>query len=161
MASAYAVLFLDDLTGAQTPKYIADDAEIERALARKLPPGVAVIDVWNKLDCVAAQTAPTAPTESAAAPPASARPAPSPRPPVRPSGRPGPGLDGLRRLLLEVEGWQSVPEGICIARPRHVQALQIAAAHLEQAADHLQAPGAALELLAEELRLARNGPSRP
>src|SRR6218665_528299 len=156
MAAADAVLFLHDLARAQTPKYIADDAEIERALARKLPPGVAVIDVWNKLDCVAAPTAPTAPTESAAAPPASARPAPSPRPTVHLSARTGQGLDGLRRILLEVAGWQSVPEGICIARARHVQALQMAAAHLEQAADQLQARGSALELLAEELRLAQN-----
>ncbi|MCW5286170.1 tRNA uridine-5-carboxymethylaminomethyl(34) synthesis GTPase MnmE [Verminephrobacter eiseniae] len=156
MAAADAVLFLHDLARAQTPKYIADDAEIERALARKLPPGVAVIDVWNKLDCVAAPTELAAPTESAAAPPASARPAPTPRRTVQLSARTGQGLDGLRRILLEVAGWQSVPEGICIARARHVQALQMAAAHLEQAADQLQARGAALELLAEELRLAQN-----
>ncbi|MCW8188105.1 tRNA uridine-5-carboxymethylaminomethyl(34) synthesis GTPase MnmE, partial [Verminephrobacter eiseniae] len=82
--------------------------------------------------------------------------APSPRPTVHLSARTGQGLDGLRRILLEVAGWQSVPEGICIARARHVQALQMAAAHLEQAADQLQARGSALELLAEELRLAQN-----
>src|SRR6218665_2656790 len=91
-----------------------------------------------------------------AAPPASPRPAPAPRPAVQLSARTGQGLDRLRRILLEVAGWQSVPEGICIARARHVQARQMAAAHLEQAADQLQARGAALELLAEELRLAQN-----
>src|SRR6218665_889293 len=91
-----------------------------------------------------------------APPAASARPAPAPRRTVHLSARTGQGLDRLRRILLEVAGWQSVPEGICIARARHVQALQMAAAHLEQAADQLQARGAALELLAEELRLAQN-----
>src|SRR6218665_2130835 len=97
MAAADAVLFLHDLTRAQTPKYIADDAEIERALARKLTPGVAVIDVWNKLDCVAAPTAPTAPTESAAAPPPSPPPAPPPPPTVPPWARPAQGAAGRPR----------------------------------------------------------------
>src|SRR6218665_908055 len=89
-------------------------------------------------------------------PPPPHPPPPAPRPAVQLSARTGQGLDRLRRILLEVAGWQSVPEGICIARARHVQALQMAAAHWEQAADQLQARGAALELLAEELRLAQN-----
>src|SRR6218665_1099797 len=70
---------------------------------------------------------PPPPPPTPPAPPAPPRPAPSPRPTVPLSARTGQGLDGLRRILLEVAGWQSVPEGICIARARHVQALQMAA----------------------------------
>ena len=65
----------------------------------------------------------------------------------------GPSFGGL---LLEVAGWQSAPEGIYIARARHVQALQAVGAHLQAAADQLATQGPALDLLAEELRLAQN-----
>ena len=75
---------------------------------------------------------------------------------MRLSARTGQGLDGLRKLLLDVAGWQSAPEGIYIARARHVHALQAVSAHLQEAADQLQAQGPALDLLAEELRLAQN-----
>ncbi len=70
--------------------------------------------------------------------------------------RTGEGLDGLRRILLEVAGWQSAPEGLYIARARHIEALRAVSAHLQEAADQLQAQGPALDLLAEELRLAQN-----
>ena len=75
---------------------------------------------------------------------------------VRLSARTGEGLDGLRRVLLDVAGWQSAPEGVYIARARHVQALQAVDTHLQEAAAQLQAQGPALDLLAEELRLAQN-----
>jgi tRNA modification GTPase len=66
----------------------------------------------------------------------------------------GHGLDALRRTLLELAGWQTAPEGGFIARERHVHALRRAADHLKQARAHAQHGDAALELLAEELRLA-------
>jgi tRNA modification GTPase len=75
---------------------------------------------------------------------------------VRISARTGDGLEALRRILLEVAGWQSAPEGVYIARARHVQALAQVDAHLEQAAAQLLIPSPALDLLAEELRLAQN-----
>jgi tRNA modification GTPase len=62
----------------------------------------------------------------------------------------------LRRILLEVAGWQSAPEGIYIARARHVQALAQVDDHLEQASGQLLTDSPALDLLAEELRLAQN-----
>ena len=43
-----------------------------------------------------------------------------------------------------------------ISRARHVQALAQVDAHLEQAAAQLLIPSPALDLLAEELRLAQN-----
>ena len=68
----------------------------------------------------------------------------------------GQGLERLRQALLQQAGWQSAPEGGFIARTRHVEALRRAAAHLEAAAQHAQRGDAALELLAEELRLAHD-----
>ncbi|MBV7456166.1 tRNA uridine-5-carboxymethylaminomethyl(34) synthesis GTPase MnmE [Acidovorax sp. sif1233] len=143
IAGADAVLFLHDLERADAIDYIAADAGIESALTQKLPGSIPVIDVWNKLDR-APRGVPGAPAGAGA------------RPGVRLSARTGEGLDSLRRLLLEVAGWQSAPEGIYIARARHVQALQAVGAHLQEAADQLQAQGPALDLLAEELRLAQN-----
>ena len=144
IAAADAVLFLHDLSRADATNYIAADAYIESALGQKLPKTVPVIDVWNKLDCV---PVPSEPPES---------PIRAARPAVRLSARTGEGLEGLRRILLEVAGWQSAPEGVYIARARHVEALQAVSAHLEQASDQLLAPGPALDLLAEDLRLAQN-----
>ena len=141
IAGADAVLFLHDLERLDAPEYIAADANIESALAEKLPASIPVIDVWNKLDRAPAVVAPAAPGK---------------RPGVWLSARTGEGLDGLRRNLLEVAGWQSAPEGIYIARARHVQALQAVGAHLQEAEAQLDAQGPALDLLAEELRLAQN-----
>jgi len=70
------------------------------------------------------------------------------------SARTGEGLDALRHALLAQAGWQAAPEGLFIARTRHVQALQRARAHLLQAQVQAALRDAALDLLAEELRLA-------
>ena len=75
---------------------------------------------------------------------------------VRLSARTGDGLDTLRRTLLRVAGGQSAPEGVFMARARHVQALQAVQSHLQEADAQLQVPSPALDLLAEELRLAHN-----
>jgi tRNA modification GTPase len=136
IAQADAVLFLHDLTRAgQDAAYDA----AERDIAANLPPGVAVIHVWNKVDAVA----PAQPPVEGPAEPA-----------LRLSARTGLGLDALRQALLQAAGWQAAPEGVFIARARHVQALQRCEAHLHAAQAHLSSPTPALDLLAEELRLA-------
>ena len=140
IAGADAVLFLHDLARRDAMDYRAADAVIESTLAEKLPSSVPVIDVWSKVDCV----------------PGAAQPASAGRAAVHLSARTGEGLDALRRILLEVAGWQSAPEGVYIARARHVQALRTVQQHLEEAAAQLDALGPALDLLAEELRLAQN-----
>ena len=140
IAGADAVLFLHDLARRDATEYRADDAAIESNLAEKLPASVPIIDVWNKVDCV----------------PGALQPAVAGRAAVHLSARTGEGLDALRRILLEVAGWQSAPEGVYIARARHVQALRTVQQHLEEAAAQLDALGPALDLLAEELRLAQN-----
>lgn len=133
--AADAVLFLHDLTRNNNANYIANDAVIAGSLAGKLSSSVAVIDIWNKADAVTVC------------------------PPVGGlilSAKTGAGLDTLRRKLLELAGWQSVPEGIYLARQRHVQALRRVADHLSEASIHLAANARSLDLLAEELRLAQN-----
>ncbi len=137
--AADAVLFLQDLTRWQAADYAQADQAIMQALARKLPPGVPVIEVWNKLDAVA-DTAVPAPERGG----------------LRLSAKTGDGLDELRRALLEAAGWQSAPEGVYIARERHLQALRRVESHLREASTHLAARAQSLDLLAEELRLAQN-----
>jgi tRNA modification GTPase len=72
------------------------------------------------------------------------------------SAKTGEGLDALRAKLLAAAGWQSAPEGVYIARERHLQALFRVQTHLGEASAHLATKSQALELLAEELRLAQN-----
>ena len=130
IGGADVVVFLHDLGRAGEPAYEAGEA----AIAAQLPPGVSVLHVGNKADL-----------PGAAAPPAGA---------LVLSARTGEGLDGLRQALLRHAGWQAAPEGLYTARTRHVQALRRAQQHLQQARQHAAARDAALDLLAEELRLA-------
>ena len=137
IAAADAVLFLHDLTRQDQADYRAGDDAIRATLAERLPAQVPVIDVWNKTDSASAGM--LAQAEG-----------------LRLSARTGDGLDALRRRLLEVAGWQSAPEGLYLARARHVEALQAVGVHLDQAMAQLRAAGPHLDLLAEELRLGQN-----
>ncbi len=67
------------------------------------------------------------------------------------SAKTGAGVELLRARLLHAAGWQAAGEGAFMARTRHLDALDRAAAHLERA----RAVAAQLELFAEELRLAQ------
>jgi tRNA modification GTPase len=135
ISSADVVLFLHDLTRCEATNYKSDDAVIAELLAQKLTSKVPIIDIWNKADAVD----PTSHDRGLVL-----------------SAKTGAGLDTLRYNLLELAGWQSAPEGVYISRERHLQALRRADIHLVQAKAHLAAHARALELLAEELRLAQN-----
>lgn len=130
IAQSDVVLFLHDLTRQSDPAYRAADAAIEA----RLPKGVARIDVWNKSDVSAIKP----PNEDG----------------LTLSALTGAGLDALRRRLLDIAGWHSVPEGVFLARERHLQALEQVADHLLRAADQLRS--GTTDLMAEELRLAQN-----
>ena len=130
IAVADAVVFLHDLTRCGQPDYESAEADI----ATRLPTGVPVLHVFNKADL------PGVPTP--------------PGPGVLLSARTGQGLDALRQELLHQAGWQAVPEGLFTARTRHVEALRRALHHVQAAQAHAAQGNAALELLAEELRLA-------
>jgi len=139
IGDADAVLFMHDLTRLAEPDYQQADAQIRTQLAQAVPHGVPLIELYNKAD-LAAPGALAHAGERA----------------IRLSARTGDGLGELRKALLDVAGWQSGAEGLCIARERHVQALRRTEAHLEQATTHLAAAQPMLDLLAEELRLAQN-----
>ncbi|MDN4589748.1 tRNA uridine-5-carboxymethylaminomethyl(34) synthesis GTPase MnmE [Xenophilus aerolatus] len=132
---ADALLLLHDLTRAQEPDYRAADAAIRDSLSARLPPGVPVVEVWNKADAVPGVGAGEG---------------------LRLSARTGDGIEALRQRLLEIAGWQAMPEGLYLARARHVQALGQVEEHLALAMAHLDAAPPPLDLLAEELRLAQN-----
>jgi tRNA modification GTPase len=133
---ADAVIFLHDLTRRGEPAYEAAEAALAARLATLDP--ARLIHVHNKAD---------------AAPPGAA---PAAQPGLRLSARRGEGLAALRQALLEHAGWQAAPEGLFIARARHLQALARAAAHVQGARAQLGSPQPALELFAEELRLAHD-----
>ena len=135
IGGADAVLFLHDLTRANTPEYIAEDARIASAISQKVLKNGRVIDVWNKLDAAPGAALPAG---------------------LALSAKTGAGLQQLRQTLLDVAGWQSAPEGVYLARERHVQALRRVDQHLERANTLLALQAQALDLLAEELRLAQN-----
>jgi tRNA modification GTPase len=69
------------------------------------------------------------------------------------------GMDLLRKELLRLIGWQQTGESLYLARERHLIALKSAHDHLELAAEHAahdsQRSAPALDLFAEELRLAQ------
>ena len=75
---------------------------------------------------------------------------------IKLSAKTGAGLNDLRSAILKTVGWQAAPEGLFIARQRHVHALQGVGEHLELAREHLESKSPALEVIAEELRLALN-----
>ena len=142
--SADAVLFLRDLSRQQADgdtqvaiNYIADDARLARVIADKLPKNTAVIDVWNKADLARAEVLQAVSGG------------------VLISAKTGAGLPALRQQLLQLVGWQAAPEGVFMARQRHLRALHQVAQELAKAAAQLQAARPALDLLAEDLRQAQ------
>ena len=132
--AADAVLFLHDLTRAENPEYIAEDSGIASAMAENLPK----IHVWNKCEaCAPSALALVGPDGLAI------------------SAKTGVGLDALRQRLLQTVGWQAAPEGVYMARERHLRALTAVDGHLAHATEWLGHQAEHLDLLAEELRLAQ------
>jgi len=114
-----------------------NDSAVLQNVQQRLPRAVPLLTVHNKIDLV----------------PTSARVL---NDHVYLSAQTGAGLDLLRNELKRVAGWeqQTSGESLILARERHLQALSIARDHLAIAADHIAQRDAALDLLAEELRLA-------
>jgi tRNA modification GTPase len=132
---ADAVIFLHDLSRLGQPDYDAAETQIAQRLGLKNAQAVGgrVLHVYNKADLGQA-----------------------PEGRLALCARSGQGLDALRAALLERAGWHASPEGVFIARTRHVQALRRTREHLALAAAHIDAPEPPLDLFAEELRLAHN-----
>jgi tRNA modification GTPase len=65
------------------------------------------------------------------------------------------GMELLREELLRLAGWQQTGESLYLARERHLTAMKAARHHLDAAAVHASSNDQALDLFAEELRLAQ------
>lgn len=150
---ADAVLFVHDVLRKDEPAYQEADAEIAKAIATNLAKSIPVVHVWNKSDAlvdVAAKEGSQADVQNT----------PTQNPTtleLHISAKTGWGLDDLRQALLRIAGWQGgASEGLYMARARHIQALDEVHAHFDLAAAHLTQEAPALDVLAEELRLAQN-----
>jgi tRNA modification GTPase len=128
------LIFMHDLTRIGQPDYQAGDSLIQSRLAGIAPQRI--LQVYNKADAASS--------------------GPLPAGALSLSAKSGQGLNELRRRLLEQVGWQSTPEGLYIARERHVQAFQRTREHLLLARAVAAQTPPALDLLAEELRLAHD-----
>jgi tRNA modification GTPase len=117
----------------------ADDV----AIAARFPAGVPVVRVMNKAD-LAGVEAWVADAEAQGVRE------------VRLSAKSGDGIALLRGELLRIAGWQAGAESVYLARERHLIALRAAQGHLGLAADHADQNSQALDLFAEELRLAQD-----
>lgn len=138
IAKADAVLLVHDLSRAQQATYQQDDAQIEQSVREMLGEQTPLLHIWNKAD-VGASFTPSSERHFAL------------------SAKTGEGLQALRQALLELVGWEkSQPEGLFMARERHVQALLEVQSHLQMAAQWLTPSALSLDLLAEELRLGQN-----
>ncbi|MGE5652524.1 MAG: tRNA uridine-5-carboxymethylaminomethyl(34) synthesis GTPase MnmE [Bacillota bacterium] len=113
-------------------------------ILERLPPGVPVLRVWNKIDLSGHKPAIDRMPDATH---------------IYLSAAERTGIDLLRAELLRVAGWQQTGESRFLARERHLLALKAARDHLEIAALHAakdsQINDASLDLLAEELRLAQ------
>ena len=134
IADADVLLFMHDLTRVGQADYEAEDKLISARLAN-VPPE-RILQVFNKTDA--------------------AKVAGLPDGALLLSTKSGAGLTELRQRLLQQVGWHATPEGLFIARERHVQALKRTREHLSLALEVAHQEPPALDLLAEELRLSHD-----
>ena len=114
-------------------------AEADREILSRLPPGLKRITVHNKIDLCAA--VPERHDEAAGVA-------------ISLSAKTNQGIELLRGELLRIAGWHPA-EDVFIARERHLRALAAAQAHIAAASAVVRGSLPALELFAEELRLAQ------
>ena len=149
---ADAVLFVHDVLRKDDPAYQAADAEIAKTLERSLPKQIPVVHIWNKTDALSevASKGRQERSQDTALQDEEVQ-------DIHISAKTGFGLDALRHELLRIAGWQGgASEGLYMARARHVQALDEVHTHFAIAHAHLTQMAPALDVLAEELRLAQN-----
>lgn len=111
-------------------------SEADAAIDARLPAGVERITVFNKVDLVAREPGREDGEEGVR---------------LYLSAKAGMGVEQLRAELLRVAGWHRHGEDVILARERHLIALREALARVEAALEARHA----LELMAEELRLAQ------
>ena len=149
---ADAVLFVHDVLRKEEPAYQAADTEIAKTLERSIPKQIPVVHIWNKADALSevATKGKQERTQDTALQDEDVQ-------DIHISAKTGFGLEALRQELLRIAGWQGgASEGLYMARARHVQALDEVHTHFANAEAHLTQKAPALDVLAEELRLAQN-----
>jgi tRNA modification GTPase len=134
IGKAGAALFIEEAQG------LGPDAA-DRDLRSRLPEGLPIARVVNKIDLAGAHAGQSAGEGGTT---------------ICVSAKTGDGLGLLRRWLLEVAGWKPHGEGLFMARGRHLEALAEAQRYLAAIPAHLQA----FELMAEDLRLAQRALAR-
>ena len=160
-----------------------DISRLEAAIEARVPASARRLTVINKIDLVDGEGRHTSEMSGGEFRPQSladeggASPSTSRMPPVtdtsaseagtrsssetlRLSARTGQGIEAFRRKLLDIAGFQPGQEGVFIARERHLQALSEALTHLQNARQHVSLGDQALDLFAEELRLAHQALGR-
>lgn len=114
--------------------------DADREILAKLPPRLQRITVYNKIDLADRTPERHDETDGVA---------------ISLSAKANLGIELLRAELLRIAGWHQA-EDVFIARERHLRALATAQAHIEQARQIVDSSFPALELFAEELRLAQH-----
>jgi len=113
----------------------------DEEITARFPDGIPVMRVWNKIDLSGHRPAIDRLPDSTH---------------IYLSATDRLGMDLLRAELLRLAGWQQTGESLYLARERHLIALKAARIHLETAALHAASSDQALDLFAEELRLAQD-----
>jgi len=132
------VLLLNDLSRAQDAPYQTQQRELLAQIHQRMPARTQLLQVDNKSDTCSLAAGLAADQV------------------LRISAKTGHGLAELRQHILRLAGWSpQTQEGVFTARTRHLQALRQAGQHLQAAATHLTHRSPALDLLAEECRLAQ------
>jgi tRNA modification GTPase len=131
---ADVILFLHDLSRWAETNYQSAEKEIAERLLKTNQKNVAIVDVWNKLDIYKNNNKEKG---------------------ISLSAKTGQGLELLQKELLNLAGWSAAPEGVYMARERHLTALAKLSENLAEAREMTLVNPPKLELMAEELRLAQ------
>ncbi len=168
---------------AQTGSDPLDISRLEAAIEARVPASARRLTVINKIDLVegegrltsemsGGESCPQSSVDEGGASPSTSRMStekdtsaseaetPSSSEILSLSARTGQGIEAFRRKLLDIAGFQPGQEGVFIARERHLQALSEALTHLQNARQHVSLGDQALDLFAEELRLAHQALGR-
>jgi tRNA modification GTPase len=114
-------------------------SETDREILTRLPDRLKRITVYNKIDLAGTVAERHDESDGTA---------------ISLSARSGEGIELLRQELLNVAGWHQTDD-VFIARERHLRALASAQSHIAAARHVAESALPALELFAEELRLAQ------
>ena len=112
----------------------------DEEIVARLPAKVPLIRVWNKIDLSGHKPAIDEQPDATH---------------IYLSASDRSGMELLRKELLRIAGWQQTGESIYLARERHLRALKEAQEHLAIAAQLAEQRDSALDLFAEEPRLAQ------